>query len=163
MASSDSLPSQIDFGYLSVPELHHVTLAHNTVDHDAFSRSGSSSSVKSTSLEHDVSVHVICTSPELYAPLAIVEVLSVYHADAFDASGVRTVGRLDSTEDRFSTRQILLDDMYDPARSFPSIAPPKKFFRTFWRSISLRLLHRQAHTVTQLSSKPDYAPIAQGC
>jgi hypothetical protein len=33
-------------------------------------------------------------------------------------------------------------NMYEPERISPSSAPPKRFFRTFWRSIALRMLDR---------------------
>jgi hypothetical protein len=166
MASNDSLPTQIDFGFLSVPELQHVTLAHDVMEcTDAFSRSGSSSSVKSTRLEQDVHVQVNCTSREVNVPLATAEIMAVRHAGALDVgsggSGLEATDRYST----LSTLHILLDEIYDPERSFAHIAPPKRFFRTFWKSVSLRLLRLQADRADSapgLPSKSDSAPIHPG-
>ena len=40
----------------------------------------------------------------------------------------------------------IMDDMFEPIRTIKELAPPKRFYRTFWRSLSRRIL--------ALSNKP---------
>ncbi len=91
MPSSDSFPSQIDFRFLSVPDVQQVTQEHDAVDHDAFCRTGSSASIEtaafdaidqntfsrggstclaiSASLDRDIHVPVNHISPDVHARL----------------------------------------------------------------------------------------------
>ena len=168
-------PSQIDFRFLSVPDLQPETFGQDAMDQEPFSRSGSSTSIKSIRQDKDPNTHVICAhdtldpddvarcghdddtqeeylardayapvnyiSPEAYALLAAAEALAARRADAEDA------GIMDyAFNGPSSTEESALDGMYDPGRLMPSMAPPKRFYRTFWQSASLRLLYRWTQT-----------------
>ena len=154
--SAIRLPSQINFRFLSVPELQPVACAQDAMDHDALSRRGSSNSEKESILDRDVYVPVNYISSEACALLA-----------AAEASAARSVNILDEEATEFdlngnaSTLSNALGGMYDPERALPyKMAPPKRFFRTFWQSISLRILNRSAH-IAWKSSMPGTVPVRQ--
>ncbi len=151
--TSKCLPSQIEFSFLSVPEWPPVACAQDDLDFDASSRTKPNSQ-KATMLGLDKYVPVNYICPEAYAFLAVADASAARRADAIDTGATALDMRCNEP-----TLQSALDGMYDPERvspSFhrneanqlvgsPSMAPPKKFFRTFWRSISFRLLRRWAH------------------
>ena len=139
LAKSSRLPSQIEFSSLSDPHQQPESCQQDAMDHDAFSRSGSSSSakaVKSAGMERDPYVPVNFISPETCARLAAAEESAARCADAMDASV-----NLEYTY-RVSSARSAVDGCRDPLRTLTSMAPPKRFYRTFWKSISFRLLHR---------------------
>ena len=175
------LPDQIDLGYLYAPKSCEQDVVME--DH-AFSRSGSSSSVKASrsglqladgapdtfqmdmellvnsdlettcstpavKMHHNAYIPVNYISPEACAFLAAAEAAAALLADAMDAGNVTTV-------------QSSLAELHDPERILLSMAPPKKFYRTFWQSISLRLLHRwtQAARPSKSDSPTRQAPMA---
>jgi hypothetical protein len=78
-------------------------------------------------------------SPEAYELLAAAEASAARRADAVDAGVIA----LDVTH-RFSTLETELCGWRNPGyeRNVSSMVPPKKFFRTFWQSMSLKLMHR---------------------
>jgi hypothetical protein len=136
------LPSQIPFSFLSVPHIQPILCTQDAVDDmdlDFVSQSGSSSSNRAESLKQDAYVPVNYFSPEVYALLA-----------AAEASAERRALELDEADMEVdSTGQGLnLQDQSGPIQSdssflgcgLSSTAPPKKFYRTFWQSISLKLL-----------------------
>jgi hypothetical protein len=84
-------------------------------------------------IDHNAYVPVNDISPEAYAFLAAAEAAAVFRADAMDAGNVKTI-------------HTSFSDLHDPERILLSMAPPKKFYRTFWQSVSLRLLHRWTQT-----------------
>ena len=136
------LASQTEFRLLSVPDMQHETCEHIAMAYDAFSRGGSSDSAKSACLDKDLYVPVNYISPEACALLLAAEASAARCADAMDA----TTMQLDATY-CFSALQTALDGVYDPERTLPTMAPPKKFYRTFWQSISLKLLYRWTQSV----------------
>ena len=139
------LASQTEFRLLSVPDMQHETCEHVTMDHDAFSRGGSSDSAKSACLDKDLYVPVNYISPEACALLLAAEASAARCSEAMDASAMQ----LDLSY-CFSALQTALDGVYDPERTLPMMAvmaPPKKFYRTFWQSISLKLLYRWTQSV----------------
>ncbi len=165
------LTCQIEFRFLSVPDLQPETFGQDAMDYESFSRSASSNSAKSTgqdqdfdslatcshdTLDHgfvsrlgqlddtpmgdharDAHVPVNCISPEAYALLAAAEALAAHNAEAVDAE------IMDHDFNRLSlTNEDAMGGMYEPVRSMSSMPPPKKYFRAFWQSISLRLLYK---------------------
>ena len=106
---------------------------------DAVSRSGSSSSQKAANQDPDENVHVPVNyiSPEAYALLAVAEASAALRANALDSQAMEI-----DMNGHGLTLQSVLDGDYDPERALPGMAPPKRFYRTFWQSVSLRLLHR---------------------
>ncbi len=57
---------------------------------------------------------------------------------AFEASDLRR----GSSEYAVDAMDIISSIVYEPERISTSTAPPKRFFRTFWRSIVRRILQR---------------------
>jgi hypothetical protein len=161
MPSSDSFPSQIDFRFLSVPDVQQVTQEHDAVDHDAFCRTGSSASIEtaafdaidqntfsrggstclaiSASLDRDIHVPVNHISPDVHALLAAAEASAARRADGMQSE-------MGMAADLVSTQQNDLEGIRDPLRILSNTAAPKRYFRTFWRSISIRL-HRRARVI----------------
>ena len=141
MLRQNNLPCQAAFGFLSVPELQPTALVPDAaMDHDAFSRSGSAKSQKSAVLDQDAYVPVNYISPEVYALLAAAEASAARRAEAQDAGGMD----LDSIGQE-STLQTTMGGWHDPANAMLGMAPPKRYYRIFWRSVSKRLLQQSAH------------------
>lgn len=141
MSVSD-LPSQVPFNFLSVPHIQPILCAHDAVDDmdlDFVSRSGSSSSNRAEGLKQDAYVPVNYFSPEVYALLAAAEASAARHALELDAADM---------EIDLNGQGPTLQDQSGPIRApssfsgcgLSSAAPPKRFYRTFWQSISLKLL-----------------------
>ncbi len=96
-------------------------------------------------------VNYICD--EAYALLTAYTTSSVPHAHESDASGMEI-----DVNAQDLTVQSALGELYDPVRCLSTIDPPKKFFRTFWKSVSNQLLRRWAQTALP-SSQPERASI----
>ena len=45
------------------------------------------------------------------------------------------------------------ENSYEPMRRVANPAPPKRFFRTFWRSVTRRLIERESQLRSELSNK----------
>ena len=140
MPTTPSLPSQINFGFLSVPDLRPVTFEQDSMDHDAFTPSGSSNSQKEARQDQEAYVPVNYISPEAYALLAAAEASATLRADALDEG----VTELDANG-HSSTLQSVLDYWYQHEGAVQIMAPPKRFYRIFWQSISRQLLDRWSH------------------
>ena len=168
--SVDNFPSQIDFNLLSIPDFQHVACSQNGLDIDVFSRSGRYTTNDIASLGSDTYVPANYTCPEAYALLAAaVEASATHHTDTLNARTMEPDLKCDQP-----TLQNALFGEYDPERIlprmfsnnanqsslFPNIGPPKRFFRTIWRSISFQLLHRWAHNARP-TSKQGPAPTRQ--
>jgi hypothetical protein len=136
LAEKTRLPPQIENTCLSIPHLHPQPFQHNAMDHDSYLR-GSFSSVKSAGMDLDPYVQDNFNSQETSTQLAAAEASAASCADAMDASGVSLEAAY-----RVSTELSAFDRCRDPERTLTSMAPPKKFYRAFWFSMSLRLLQR---------------------
>ena len=137
------LPSQTDFGFLSVVDVQPVLCSQDTavaMDLESVSRSGSSNSDKTERLNQDDYVPENYFSPEVYALLAAAEAAAARRADALDASDIEPVlmGLGSSLQAQNATP---IGWCYPVS----STAPPKRYYTIFWRSISLRLLDRRSH------------------
>jgi hypothetical protein len=151
--SRSNLPSQLDFSFLSVPHLQSVVCAQVTgVDPEALVYTGSSSSNKEAWQEDERT----CMKFNSNAPLSAVEKSTAYDVNIQDAGATKPDSNANVHE------LIALDGRYDPERVLRFKAPPKRFYRTFWRSISLRLL-RQREQGTTLSFKSGPMPSRQVC
>ena len=56
-----------------------------------------------------------------------------------------------SLVDRMDLDEIpvpIMDDMFEPLRTLRGFAPPKRFYRTFWRSASRRMLALSENQMT---------------
>ena len=115
---------QMDFSSQSAPDLRPVACAQDAVGHDEFGRDDSADSHKAAVLDREAYVPENYISPEVYALLA-----------AAEASAARRTDDLEGA--------VL--NMTENACALLCVAPPKRFYRTFWRSISQRLLDRSAH------------------
>jgi hypothetical protein len=125
MLGHSQLPSQVEFICLSVPNLLLPSgLLPHPVLHDAALKTD-----KVTALTPYVPVNHI--SHEAYTWLAAAEARAAHR-------GV--------TENLGEPMELVLPSTpstYEPERILPNSAPPKRFFRTFWRSITLRMLDRE--------------------
>jgi hypothetical protein len=140
MLSGNDLPSQTTFSFLSVPEWQHAACAQDAVmDHDAFSRCGSAKKHKAAKADPDAYVPVNYICPEVHALLLAAEASAARRAEVLDAEGMEQ-----DMKGHVGMLQDVLDGRQDPALAVPRMAPPKRFFRTFWRSITHRLLHQLA-------------------
>ncbi len=133
MLSSTVLPCQVGFSFQSVPDLQSVACTPDAFDQDALSSSASSNSVNPEKSVSYVPDNYIC--PEAYAFLAAAEVSAA--RSALDA------GFIDIDVDGgLSALDSASDGMYDHDGLLSRMEPPKKFYRTFWKSVSRRLLLR---------------------
>ena len=148
--SISRLPTQLGFSFLSVPDLPQVTSVTDALDPFALPPSCKHVSKKGAGDSY-VPVNYIC--PEAYALLAAAEASAARHADAFNAGAINL-----DMHDHGSTMQSALDGGYEPERVLTRMAPPKRYFRAFWRSVSFRLLKRWADTAKQ-SRKPGASPV----
>ena len=109
------------------------------MDLDAYGIGGSSGSNKSSLLDQ-------AFSPKTYNLRAAAVASAAWHAAELEAG----VMDLDLNVNDYELMQkIVPDGGYDPERVMTSIAPPKRYFRTFWRSVSFRLLKQWADTAKQ--------------
>ena len=141
-----SLASQDPFNFLSVPDLQPATSSQDAMELDAVSRSASSDSQKAVNpnpvanvLDCSAYVPVNYISPEVYALLAAAEASAALQADVLDYQAMEI-------DMNGLTLDSVRDGVYDPERALPSMAPPKRFYKTFWQSVSLRLLYQHSTT-----------------
>jgi hypothetical protein len=154
---NQTLPCQIDLGYLTLPDFQQLSVTKEDGENEAFSpsgssnfsRSGSSNSQKAGNLVKVQEAYVPSNyiSPEAIAFLISAEASAARYADAVDA-GVVEFGE----KGLRPTLERTLGGFYDPERIVPSMPPPKKFYRLFWQSISQCLLNRWAREAIPLPS-----------
>ena len=116
---------QHDFNSLAVPNWQHAGIMHKLVDHAAFS--GSGNSMKSEETNAYVPVNFI--SNEVYALLAAFEASSLHRDYGYDTG---------STGIGFELSILMPTELTFDSCMF--MESPKKFPRTFWRSIARRLV-----------------------
>ncbi len=128
------LATQECFSWLALPNWQHAALLHDALDqcnYEPASRSGSASSLKSEIVpateEQTAYIPVNFISEEARAFLLAYETAAARRAEIGNVSG-----------HEFSIP--VATDMYEPERILACSAPPKRFFRTFWQSVSIRLL-----------------------
>lgn len=112
------------------------------MDHDAFDRSGSSHDP--AMLDRDAYVPVNYISPDAYALLLATEAAAARRVDAYVSGSGPTL-------------QSALGGLYDTVRDFRTMAPPKRYYRISWESISLRLLDQPAHMKPSISRSGEVA------
>ena len=137
---SRNLPSQIEFGFLSVSDWELAACApDDAMDLGETYLGGSASPNKTALLVQNLSFSI---SSEAYVLLAAAQA-SADHQAAILKAGVAK--HIVNANDHGSTLQCSSDERFDPERVLPSMAPPKRFYRTFWRSLSFRLLRRSSY------------------
>jgi hypothetical protein len=141
MLPSSELPCQVGFSFLSVPDLQPVACTPDALDHDA--SSANSNSVNSEKIVRGPYVPVNYICPEAYALLAAAEASAARRADDSNA------GHMDidaNGNGGGSTLESSWHRMIEPERPVQSMARPKRFYRTFWKSVSARLTYRLAQS-----------------
>ena len=128
-----------DVDFLFVPHLQHVPCAHDATGHDSVSAGESAKSEKAETSDREEYVPVNYISPEVYALLAAAEASAArraqnLHAASADICNIEADGQ-----------------GLEPCLA--AMAPPRRFYTTFWRSITLRLLDHWAHSAST-SSRP---------
>ncbi len=136
-ARSD-LQSQVGFNHLSVPELQPFLCVQDSFGYTAVSnKCGPSNSVTATKLDKNAYAPINSICPEVYALLTAAEASITHRAD----------GGMDRNAYGRGSRSLsALDGTYDPERVLRRAAPPKRFYGRLWKSISMRLLERQANS-----------------
>jgi hypothetical protein len=114
-----------------------VACTHDVMDHGAMSRPASSNTERTSKLGIDSYETVNYISPEARALLVAAEESAARRADACED----VLMKLD-VNGSGSTLQSALSGMLGPQRRVPNMAPPKRFYRIFWQSMSLKLLDR---------------------
>ncbi len=131
-----ALFSQEHFVWLSIPDQQHVGFMQESLDQcdcEPLLRSGSSGSSKSDAVAEQQPSYtpVNYISDEARAMLQAYENAAMRRADASaSASGY------DATCHESMSNTL----MYDPERILANPTPPKRFFRTFWQSLTIRML-----------------------
>ncbi len=129
------LPCQIGFSFLSVPdlELHFMNVFE-----------------QSTSSRRAISSDSVIAGKQWLEPYAAANNVSP-DACALLLASAEPSRRAESSDEAMvidwygngSILQSASDEMYEPERRLPKMAkmvPPRMFYKTFWRSVSLRLL-----------------------
>ncbi len=106
-------------------DIESVACVHDAMDCDVYSCCESANSGKSDTLEKEAHVLEIYISPEVQALLTAAEASAARGADALDGMGLLMSG---------------------PVFIWPSTTPPKRYYKTMWRSFSLRILDHSTHT-----------------
>ena len=139
--------NQIALGFQSVPlqPVPCVQDAMDAMDLDYVPRRGSSSSNSDTKAEwpmEDAYVPVNYISPEAYTLLIAAEASVAPRANVLAASDIE----MDSNAVGLTLQaQSAAHGWYSHVLS--SSAPPKRYYTTFWRSISLRLLDQSSRAI----------------
>jgi hypothetical protein len=141
---SSNLPSQNNLSFLSVSDLQLVVSVPDAVDDDEFHPGGSANSPKAAMLDQAANVPVNYISPEVYALLAVAKASAARRAGAMDVKSMA----LDANG-HAPTMQSALSGLHD-ASDGPTLPSPKRFCRTFWRSMSRQLLLHWAHAAPPL-------------
>ena len=130
--------SQDDFDSLTCPHRHLDGCAHELADHNVFAASESSTKhPKNHSNQQrikDAYEPVNYINDEVYAFMEAWEECASQRAKSSDVSPM----------DRASSAS---EAVYEPIRHMQDAVPPKRFYRTFWRSAARRVLRqeREAH------------------
>ena len=127
------LTSQIDFKSLTFPDLQPAVCDQDAMDHDVFCKYRMSSSKKKTFQDQNACIALNDAAVENSAACC---------ADVLDEGAT---GQDFCKKYLPGSTQSASDGLYDPERVLRSKAPPpppKRFYKTCWRSISFRLLHR---------------------
>ena len=130
--------TQDDFTCLHIAISNHSSSSHQPVDPDSFFQA-SRSEKRPCGDQAYVPVNVI--KPEVYALIA------AWEACQSDP--------MESEEAAESTLHAHSESMYEPSRCIPTSAPPKRFYLSFWRSVTRRMLEhtRKSILINRLESQ----------
>ena len=131
MSSRSLLECQEDFA-LEVIETHSVMQTISNLD--AFG--GSSRSLKSEMLSHAEDVPYVAVNeikPEVYSMISAWKSSIIERQKALASDSLMVVEPVSSSNS---------SERFEPHRRCASLEPPKRFYRTFWRSITRRSLQR---------------------
>ena len=117
----------------------------SAMHHDAGSFRGNSIITTAATPDYVGYVPVNNISTEAYALLAAAEALAARRAGAVDLGII-----VHDATNNWTMPERALDGMYNQSCDSQFMPPPKRFYRTFWESVSRRLLHRMANTACPL-------------
>jgi hypothetical protein len=130
--------SQESFSWLSIPDPQHIGFMQESLDQCDFEppfRSGSTGSLKSDTVAEQQPSYTTVNyiSNEARALITAYEDAVARRSQALTSIG----GNVQCHELKFPSST----DTYEPERILVSPAPPpKRFFRTFWQSLTIRML-----------------------
>ena len=136
------------FRFLSVPDFQPISCNRDGTNHDEVFYSGSPCKERMVLPDLNKYVPLNYINPEAYAFLVSAEASAARCAEERAAA-------MESDADGSGTN---LSQNALTGWQSPSMPPPRKFYRTFWHSISLRLLRQRAR-VLLLSSRPATVPM----
>ena len=122
--------TQADFTSLVVCDLQNSGFMQPLVDHDSLCGTAASYPAGKRCVDDDY-VPVNFIKAEVYAMIAAWEASSMKYSD-------------ESASNVMPDVQSCCQDfgIYEPIRCTPNFAPPKRFYRTFWRSITRKMLRQ---------------------
>ena len=125
------LPLQMDLYCLSVPELQHDDSMEDAIEHDVFSRCGSSHSTTTKRISHEQGL-TMSLEHENADPAG--DDSHACHQEQMDED-------MDTDDAECASHAATSTSHFDPERNLSvPVTLPKRFFRTFWRSITRRLI-----------------------
>jgi hypothetical protein len=133
--------TQDDFASLHAAINNHIS-SHQLVDRESVLPSN-----KATR-------HEKCVDEETYTPVNFIKA-EVY---ALIAGWEACKSNPEESEEASEfTRDSPSEDLYEPSRHIPSSAPPKRFYRTFWRSVTRRMLEHARKSVISSIADLDHS------
>ena len=132
------MSSQVEFSCLSVPKIQNICFEDDNMELDVFTRSGSSLSAKDQSLSEQGAMH------------SIGDAAYMDYSAEISMSGHKQDKESAVSDERMS--QADWEGRFDPVRTKRTATkiPPRRFPRTFWRSVTLRLLNLQSRRCIEL-------------
>ena len=130
--------TQDDFTCLHIAISNHSSSSHHLVEPDSFFEANRS---EKRPCGDEAYVQVNFISPEVYALIA------AWEACQFNPK--------ESEEAAESTLHAHSESLYEPSRCIPTSAPPKRFYLSFWRSVTRRMLEhtRKSILINRLESQ----------
>ena len=127
--------TQDDFDCLHIAISKHSSSTHTLVDHDAVlsGKAAKSTGSEKSTCNDEAYVPVNFIEPEVYAMIA-----------AWEACELKGRASEASSECSLDARQ---DAVCEPSRCVSITAPPKRFYRAFWRSTTRRMLEQARKSI----------------
>ena len=131
------MPTQDDFTVLTVSDCQNAGFMQKLVDHESFSSSAGSLQSSKRCVEDD----------EAYVPTNFIKAEVYAMIAAWEACAQKRNEEIQSLSAATSLTHCPDFSVFEPIRSVPDPTPPKRFYRTFWRSITRKLMSHHLESV----------------